>query len=189
MSYVHVLHNNTLTCIWTLVKEATDFGYTFTADEQRSADVIDACDSRAQLSLPLVEAIEHLWRSSAIQQAYARRSEYWILDSADSFILNARRFIAPDYRPTEEDIVLARKRTTGVVETELKYGNVKWTVVDVGGQRSERRKWLNCFDNAKGLLFVVNLAGFCSPLFEDRTVRTPAACCFDSATNVFGVAS
>ena len=66
---------------------------------------------------------------------------------------------------------MARKRTTGVVETSLKYGDVSWAIVDVGGQRSERRKWLNCFDNVKGILYVVNLAGYCSVLFEDRSVN------------------
>ena len=42
-------------------------------------------------------------------------------------------------------------------------------VVDVGGQRNERKKWLHCFDDVKCILFVVNLAGYDQVLFEDNT--------------------
>jgi hypothetical protein len=44
-----------------------------------------------------------------------------------------------------------------------------WTVVDVGGQRSERKKWVNAFDNVNAILFVVNSAGYGTVLFEDET--------------------
>ena len=40
-------------------------------------------------------------------------------------------------------------------------------VVDVGGQRSERRKWIQCFDDVKAVLFVVALNGYDMTLFED----------------------
>lgn len=42
--------------------------------------------------------------------------------------------------PTDEDIIHARLRTTGITETHFTFDNVDFTLVDVGGQRSERRK-------------------------------------------------
>ena len=33
-------------------------------------------------------------------------------------------------------------------------------MVDVGGQRTEQRKWIHCFDNVQGILFVADLAGY-----------------------------
>ncbi len=45
-------------------------------------------------------------------------------------------------------------------------------VVDVGGQRSERRKWIQCFDDVRAVLFVCALSGYDMTLFEDgKTVR------------------
>ena len=41
---------------------------------------------------------------------------------------------------------------------------------DVGGQRSERRKWIQCFDDVKSVLFVVALSGYDMCLLEDATV-------------------
>ena len=36
-----------------------------------------------------------------------------------------------------------RRATSGVSETILPFGDIYFTLVDVGGQRSERRKWYN----------------------------------------------
>lgn len=44
--------------------------------------------------------------------------------------------------------------------------------MDVGGQRSERRKWLHCFDNVTAVLFLVALNEYDMVLEEDnRTNR------------------
>ena len=40
-------------------------------------------------------------------------------------------------------------------------------VVDVGGQRSERRKWIQCFDDVRAVLFVCALSGYDMTLYED----------------------
>ncbi len=42
-----------------------------------------------------------------------------------------------------------------------------YRVVDVGGQRSERRKWISCFDDVRAVLFVCALSGYDMTLFED----------------------
>jgi GTPase SAR1 family protein len=170
-AYVRVLHGNVLTSITTLLQEAQNFGLNFSEhgeDIQHASELVESADSRQPLTLELVEAIELLWFCAPIQSTYDKRDQFWLLECAPYYLTHMRRFIEEDYQPTEEDIVMARKRTTGVVETQLKFRNVKWSVVDVGGQRSERRKWLNCFDGAKGMLFTVNLSGYASVLFEDR---------------------
>jgi len=84
-----------------------------------------------------------------------------------------------DFAPTEEDALLARIRTTGIVETWLdqkiaqpKAGepdSLKFLVVDVGGQRNERKKWIHCFADVKAILFIVNLNAYNQVLFEDNT--------------------
>lgn len=41
---------------------------------------------------------------------------------------------------------------------------------DVGGQRSERRKWLSCFEGIQAVLFVVALSSYDMTLMEDPSV-------------------
>ena len=171
LSYVKVLQNNTVQCMVTLIREAEAFGYAFTEEERISADLILAHDQRQTLPYDSIQDIDRLWQSEAVQLTYARRNEFWHLEATEYYFANAERYVSDGFVPSEEDMVMARKRTTGVVVTELDYGGIHWSCVDVGGQRSERRKWLNCFDNVKAIIYVVNLAGYCKVLFEDKAVN------------------
>eukprot|EP00058_Branchiostoma_floridae_P013688 XP_002599176.1 hypothetical protein BRAFLDRAFT_275208 [Branchiostoma floridae] len=46
-----------------------------------------------------------------------------------------------------------------------------YEMFDVGGQRSERRKWIQCFDDVKAILFVTALSGYDMTLLEDSNVN------------------
>jgi guanine nucleotide-binding protein subunit alpha len=39
---------------------------------------------------------------------------------------------------------------------------------DVGGQRSERKKWIHCFEDVTALLFLAAISGYDQVLVEDR---------------------
>ena len=41
-------------------------------------------------------------------------------------------------------------------------------MVDVGGQRSERKKWMHVFGNVQVVLFLVAISGYDHVLVEDR---------------------
>ena len=42
-------------------------------------------------------------------------------------------------------------------------------MLDVGGQRSERKKWIHCFDEAKAVIFIAALSDYDLYLSEDPT--------------------
>ena len=42
-------------------------------------------------------------------------------------------------------------------------------VFDVGGQRSQRKKWIHCFDDARAVIFVVAMSEYDQVLLEDNT--------------------
>jgi len=44
-------------------------------------------------------------------------------------------------------------------------------MVDVGGQKSERRKWIHCFQDVTAILFIVSLSGYDQCLVEDRDMN------------------
>ena len=44
-------------------------------------------------------------------------------------------------------------------------------IVDVGGQRSQRQKWFQCFDNVDSILYLVASSAFDQNLLEDRVTN------------------
>jgi guanine nucleotide-binding protein subunit alpha, other len=82
--------------------------------------------------------------------------------------MDINRLFTKDYLPTNQDILVSRLRTTGTTEISFDVGAVTYKMVDVGGQRSERRKWIHVFDNVQVLLFLVAISGFDQALVEDR---------------------
>jgi len=62
-------------------------------------------------------------------------------------------------------------RTTGVVETIFTIDRAKYRMVDVGGQRTERKKWIHCFQDVNAILFVSAISEFDQVCFEDGTTN------------------
>jgi len=56
------------------------------------------------------------------------------------YFKNALKFSAKDFVPDHNDMLMARRKTVGVHETNFELNGNKFTIVDVGGQRSERKK-------------------------------------------------
>ncbi|KAJ8985100.1 hypothetical protein NQ317_019786 [Molorchus minor] len=160
---------------------------------------------------PYVEAIKDLWADAGIQECYDRRREYQLTDSAKyylmeidrvaapnylpteqdilrvrvpttgiieypfdldeirfSYLSDLERIKAPEYLPTEQDILRARAPTTGIIEYPFDLDSIIFRMVDVGGQRSERRKWIHCFENVTSIIFLVALSEYDQILFESE---------------------
>ncbi|KAK2588031.1 hypothetical protein KPH14_004104 [Odynerus spinipes] len=117
---------------------------------------------------PYVEAIKDLWKDAGIQECYDRRREYQLTDSAKYYLMEIDRVAAPKYLPTEQDILRVRVPTTGIIEYPFDLEEIRFRMVDVGGQRSERRKWIHCFENVTSIIFLVALSEYDQILFESE---------------------
>ncbi|KAL0478133.1 heterotrimeric G-protein alpha subunit [Acrasis kona] len=112
--------------------------------------------------------VEHLWNDPAIKTAFERRNEFQLDDSTQYYMNSLSRICAPDYLPTEEDVLWARVKTTGIIEVRCSIRDKFIRLVDVGGQRNERKKWINCFEDVDALIFVVSLAEYDLKCYEDN---------------------
>ncbi len=77
------------------------------------------------------------------------------------------RIASPKYTPNNEDVLRARITTTGVNVFNFKSGPLSIKMIDVGGQRSERRHWVETFDNVTTLIFCVALSEYDQVLLEE----------------------
>ena len=96
------------------------------------------------------------------------------LITSHSYYSNIDRLFARDYLPSDQDVLRSRLRTTGITETLFELGQLNYHMFDVGGQRSERKKWVHCFEGVHCLMFVAALSGYDQCLVEDKT----AVCVF-----------
>ncbi|XP_065567169.1 G protein alpha q subunit-like [Artemia franciscana] len=115
---------------------------------------------------PFIGYMKDLWNDSGIQECYDRRREYQLTDSAKYYLSDLDRISSPDFLPTEQDILRARVPTTGIIEYPFDLDSIIFRMVDVGGQRSERRKWIHCFENVTSIIFLVALSEYDQILYE-----------------------
>ncbi|XP_055687165.1 G protein alpha q subunit isoform X9 [Lutzomyia longipalpis] len=137
---------------------------------QDNAELIRSVDFETVTTFepPYVQGIKDLWSDAGIQECYDRRREYQLTDSAKYYLMEIDRVAAPNYLPTEQDILRVRVPTTGIIEYPFDLEEIRFRMVDVGGQRSERRKWIHCFENVTSIIFLVALSEYDQILFESE---------------------
>jgi len=175
------LHQNVIDCTKAVLNAGQNYGMDFGEYTPIVAYVLELANGShgSRLTPDDGKKILELFNSEPFQAVFAKRAEYWVLDSYEYYIDNLERFCEEDFTPTDDDCIMARIRTTGIVVTELEQRIIQereyepdkllYQVVDVGGQRNERKKWIHCFDDVRAILFIENLAGYHQVLFEDNT--------------------
>ena len=104
-------------------------------ERQVSNDVSQISDSclrdldRICPTAEVISALKYLWLNKSIQMAYERRNEFQIIDSASYFLNDLDRVCAPDYQPTDNDVLRTRVRTTGIVKIEFEFKHLTVRVV------------------------------------------------------------
>jgi GTPase SAR1 family protein len=122
------------------------------------------------LTPELAAAINALWADEGVREMWAKRSQVQIQDSWADFAGACKDFPkwgGPGYVPSMDEVLRLRVKTSGVVDEPFSVNGVKFRMVDVGGQRSERRKWVNCFDGVSAVVFVASISDYDQKLYED----------------------
>lgn len=132
--------------------------------EEADADV-DA--NRAFRNARIKEAMLGMWKDKGVQLAITKSHEFALNDNLSFYFQGINRMFDPDWMPDDQDMLHARLRTTGITETVFELRELTFRMMDVGGQRSERKKWIHCFDGVQCLLFMAALSGYDQCLVED----------------------
>ncbi|KAG8947852.1 guanine nucleotide-binding protein subunit alpha [Tulasnella sp. 424] len=189
LAYKEIIFANVVQCMSVVLQSLDTLGLAIQPANESSAEVVTNTDQsfleQEYLSAPLSEALLKLWRDPAVVLAVRRSKEFQLNDSATYFFDAVERFSSPGYMPTNQDILRSRVKTTGITETTFHVQGLDYRVMDVGGQRSERRKWIHCFENVTALIFIVSLSEYDQVLYEDETVNrmAEALTLFDAVAN------
>lgn len=115
------------------------------------------------------DCVAALWSDKGVNECFLRSNEYQLIDCAKYFLDKVPEVRKPDYYPSEQDILRCRVMTTGIFETKFEVDKVRFHMFDVGGQRDERRKWIQCFNDVTAIIFVCASSSYNMVLWEDPT--------------------
>mmetsp|Transcript_2667 Transcript_2667/g.5408 ORF Transcript_2667/g.5408 Transcript_2667/m.5408 type:complete len:368 (+) Transcript_2667:169-1272(+) len=140
------------------------------SDADAVGKIADIADD-AELDASMAGTLKAAWNDPGVQQAWEHRSNFQVLDCLAYYMESLDRILEASYVPTQQDILQARVRTSGIVEEKYVIDGVNFTMFDVGGQRNERKKWIHCFDNVTAVIFVAAISEYNQVLYEDNTMN------------------
>ena len=117
------------------------------------------------------DLLREIWSNYKFRNSLSGLTLFKLPDSALYFLSHFDRILCETFVPLSEDIIRMRRATTGIQETLLHFGEVNFRLVDVGGQRSERKKWIHCFEDVSSIIFIASLAEYNLQLVEDQSVN------------------
>jgi len=165
--YVEILRDNCLYGMNKLLFTCNEWAIEIPKKYKPQADLVM---NSTELTEEVANAIQELWECDFILKVFDRSNEIQLPGGSSGtayYIKHALRFAKKDYVPTQDDVIRAKLRTTGISEITFTVENLEFTMVDVGGQRSERRKWLNCFVDISAVIFLVAINEYDMVLEED----------------------
>jgi len=170
--YITIIHTNIYDSIKAITKASDTLGIPLANKENIEFGKSFLEPFTTALTPEDGEKIEQFYSDEGVKEIIKSRSaDFQLPDNTLYYAKDIRRICAMGYIPNESDVLHSRVQTTGVIETSFYMNDRKFTLVDVGGQRSERKKWIHCFDNVSGVLFCVGISAFNQTLYEDNTTN------------------
>jgi len=168
-SFTSIVHSNVIGSMRTLIAAFEKVEITMDDELTGLNTKFEEKADDEKLDMDIGEIVKSMWGHKQTQEAFERKSEFQLNDSADYYFNDVMRLSAADYIPNEQDVLRSRVRTTGIVQTDFKIKALDFKMFDVGGQRNERRKWIHAFDNVHAVIFVAALSEYDQVLYEDET--------------------
>ncbi|XP_061750214.1 guanine nucleotide-binding protein G(i) subunit alpha-1 [Nerophis ophidion] len=173
--YKAVVYSNTIQSIIAIIRAMgrlkIDFADPARADDARQLFVLAGSAEEGFMTGELAGVIQRLWKDGGVQACFSRSREYQLNDSAAYYLNDLDRISHSTYVPTQQDVLRTRVKTTGIVETHFTFKDLHFKMFDVGGQRSERKKWIHCFEGVTAIIFCVALSDYDLVLAEDEEMN------------------
>lgn len=169
--YSQCIYNNVREAIISMLQAMKSLDITFDAEVlvETATRMLDNYDHKSEYDYneKFFDDCQELWKSVALQECYERSNEYHLFDNTGYFLDKLTVLRHPDYLPDDQDILRCRVMTEQILEIKFKVKDAVFHMFDVGGQRDQRRKWIQCFNDATAVVFVTSLSGYNLFLKED----------------------
>uniref|UniRef100_H3A6E3 G protein subunit alpha transducin 3 n=1 Tax=Latimeria chalumnae TaxID=7897 RepID=H3A6E3_LATCH len=176
MEFKAVIYSDTLQSIMAIVKAMSTLGIEY-RDPARIASVgstifnLKTATTFNMLAPPKMDCRSKFWKGLHSDKCFERKSLTLNTALIFYYLSALDRLTLPGYVPTEQDILRSRVKTTGIIETQFSFKDLHFRMFDVGGQRSERKKWIHCFEGVTCIIFCAALSAYNMVLVEDKEVN------------------
>eukprot|EP00008_Paramoeba_atlantica_P006566 CAMPEP_0201476990 /NCGR_PEP_ID=MMETSP0151_2-20130828/2120_1 /ASSEMBLY_ACC=CAM_ASM_000257 /TAXON_ID=200890 /ORGANISM="Paramoeba atlantica, Strain 621/1 / CCAP 1560/9" /LENGTH=304 /DNA_ID=CAMNT_0047857577 /DNA_START=297 /DNA_END=1211 /DNA_ORIENTATION=+ len=183
-AFAEIVHGNILTALYDLLAGVQQSKLSLQPENEQILQQPWIRNPSSTITPECIGEIERLWNDPAIKRVWDEDLSS-VGESASYFFGQLERISSPNYIPSVEDVLRVRVKTTGVGEIAFDIADVGFRMVDVGGQRSERRKWIHCFQNVNAVIFFVAINEYNMKLIEDPSVNRmqEAIALFDEIAN------
>lgn len=169
--YIQCIYNNVREAIISMLQAMKSLEITFDSEDlvETATRILDNYDQKFiyDYNEKFFDDCQTLWKSTALQECYERSNEYHLIDNARYFLDKLIVLRHQEYLPDDQDILRCRVMTEQILEIKFKVKDALFHMFDVGGQRDQRRKWIQCFNDATAVVFVTSLSGYNLFLKED----------------------
>ncbi|KAI7871898.1 heterotrimeric G-protein alpha subunit, GPA3-like protein [Spinellus fusiger] len=168
-----IVYKNIIRSMLAIVQamEMFEYQYQWSDNKHHAKQILGyGVDASQPLESEIVHSIQSLWEDPAVLRMINEKgSQFYMMDTASYFFNEMDRIGAREYQPTTQDVLCARLKTSGILETRFRMAKMNIHMFDVGGQRSERKKWIHCFEGVTAIIFCVALSEYDQVLLEECT--------------------
>lgn len=127
--YRHTIYKNLIDCAKALIGAMRQFEVELEDPQNREyceyvMEYSVDPDPQQALDAKVGDAIASIYEDKCIPKVFDHQNEFYLMDSAPYFFEEVKRIAAPDYIPTEADVLRARTKTTGIYETRFQMGQL-----------------------------------------------------------------
>ncbi|GAU96051.1 GNAS (guanine nucleotide binding protein, alpha stimulating) [Ramazzottius varieornatus] len=115
--------------------------------------------NRLELSDEFWDAADALWsfvsNHDQTNIIFECQSQECFPDGGKWFLSRINKIRKKDYVPSDQDILSVRSSSSKSMETIFTVDSIRYHMFDVAGQRDQKGKWLQCFNNISAIIFVM----------------------------------
>jgi len=168
---IPAIYANILSSMKDILKGVQRYNIDLAPEIKEIANAVINLPSSTTLNKEISTMLTQLYNDPNVQIMLKKNNELQLHDHLDYMLNRLGAITESNYVPTVEDILKVRVRTTGIMEISYQIEQIQFSVMDMGGQRSERRKWIFFFEGVTAVIFVLALNEYDMRLREDPNVN------------------
>ena len=181
--YKRIIHKIIIESMQTLVHECEDYIFedTYTAGIARKVSLLP---NDTVIGSEVGECLKKLWDNDEIQKCL-KSFDLGLPCNIKYFFDNIDKISSFDYVSSDDDILRCHVKMSGAIDKKFSLKNRDFIATEVNNCRTERSKWIHCFENLSLIVFMLDVSLYDEGLIYESDINPvrEAMKSFDSLVN------